>query len=299
MDISLAKARRRDAVGFSLRTVKALAQFSRAKPLGAIGGIIMVLALGAAVFASWLAPYDPLALDTTRILIPPGNQGFILGTDFLGRDVLSRIIFGAQISLYVAVASVVIGIATGALFGGVAAYFGGKLDLIIQRIMDAVMAFPTLILGLAIMAALRQDINNVVLAIAIVFMPRTARMLRSAVLSIKENQYIDAARAIGCSDVRIMLQHIAPNAAAVAIVIASVNLGLAMLIEGSLSFLGIGVPPPAPSWGNMVAGSAIEYAQQAPFLPLFPGIALTLTVFGFNVLGDALRDVLDPRLRAR
>lgn len=282
----------RAAYGWS----RALLRFCAAKPLGAIGAVIIGAALACAIFAQWVAPYDPLTLDTTRRLTPP-NPEFLLGTDFLGRDVLSRIIYGARISLYVAVVSMLLTVATGGLLGGVGAYYGGLADLLVQRVMDAMMAFPTLVLALAVMASLGPSINNVILAIAIVFTPRTARVLRSAVLSVRENAYVESARAIGCNDARILWRHIAPNCLGPAIVIATINLGVFILIEGSLSFLGAGTPPPAPSWGNMVSGAALRMANQAPFLPLYPGITLTLTVFAFNVLGDALRDVLDPRLR--
>ncbi|MBI4308563.1 MAG: ABC transporter permease [Chloroflexi bacterium] len=282
----------------SLRLARSLALFARAKPLGAVGALILIVAFLAAVFAPWVAPHDPLRVDTDRILVPPGGE-LLLGSDFLGRDVLSRVIFGARISLYVAVGSMTISLVVGALLGGVGAYLGGNSDMVIQRVMDAMMAFPSLVLALALMASLGPTLNNVVLAIAIVYTPRTARVIRSAVLAVKGNQYIDAAHAIGCSTARILWRHIAPNCVAPAIVIATVNLGVAITAEGSLSFIGAGVPPPTPSWGNMVAGAAIEMAQKAPYLPLFPGITLTLTVLGFNIFGDALRDLLDPRLRVR
>ncbi|MDO8532576.1 MAG: ABC transporter permease [Dehalococcoidia bacterium] len=266
--------------------------------MAAVGALIIVAALGAAIFAPIIALSDPLKVDTSRILVPPGRAA-PLGTDFLGRDVLSRIIYGARISLYVAVSSITVSLIAGALLGGVGAYFGSRIDMPIQRVMDAMMAFPSLVLALALMASLGPNLNNVVAAIAIVYTPRTARIIRSAVLAVKANQYTEAARAVGCSHVRILWRHIAPNCVAPVIVIATVNLGVAISIEGSLSFIGVGVPPPTPSWGNMVAGAAIEMAQKAPYLPLFPGIALTLTVLGFNLLGDALRDMLDPRLRTR
>ncbi len=281
-----------------MRWARAIVRFARAKPLAAVGALIIVAALVAAIFAPSIVLSDPLKVDTSRILVPPGRDA-PLGTDFLGRDVLSRIIYGARISLYVAVSSIAISLTAGALLGGVGAYFGSRIDMPIQRVMDAMMAFPSLVLALALMASLGPNLNNVVAAIAIVYTPRTARIIRSAVLAVKANQYTEAARAVGCSHVRILWRHIAPNCVAPAIVIATVNLGVAISIEGSLSFIGVGVPPPTPSWGNMVAGAAIEMAQKAPYLPLFPGIALTLTVLGFNLLGDALRDMLDPRLRTR
>lgn len=278
------------------RWLSVLLGFAQAKPLGAAGGLILLLTGLAAVFAPVLAPADPLYTDTGRRLTPPGGE-FLLGSDFLGRDILSRIMYGARISFYVAMASMVLTQAVGGVLGGVSGYFGGAVDLLIQRVMDTFMAFPTLVLALAIMAALGTSLENVIIAISIVFTPRTARVIRSAVLSIKENQYVEAARATGCSSGRILAWHVAPNCMAPAIVIATANMGIAILTEGSLSFLGAGAPPPTPSWGAMLSGAAIEYAEVAPWLGLWPGIALTLTVFGFNLLGDAVRDVLDPRLR--
>lgn len=276
--------------------LSSLLAFACAKPLGATGGLLLLVAGLAAILAPLLAPADPFFTDTGRALTPPGRD-FLLGSDFLGRDILSRIIFGARISFYVAVVSMALTQAIGGVLGGVSGYFGGTMDMVIQRAMDAMMAFPTLVLALAIMAALGTSLENVIIAITIVFTPRTGRVIRSAVLSIRENQYVEAARATGCSSGRILLWHIAPNCMAPAIVIGTANMGIAILTEGSLSFLGAGAPPPTPSWGAMLSGAAIEYAEVAPWLGLWPGIALTLTVFGFNLLGDGLRDVLDPRLR--
>jgi len=276
--------------------LRAVLGFLRAKPLGATGGLLLLIVGLTALLAPVLAPADPFFTDPGRRLTPPGGS-FLLGSDFLGRDILSRIIYGAQISVYVAVVSMVLTQALGGVLGGVSGYFSGAVDLAIQRVMDTFMAFPTLVLALAIMAALGPSLENVIIAATIVFTPRTARVVRSAVLAVKENQYVEAARATGCSSGRILLWHVTPNCMAPAIVIATANMGIAILIEGSLSFLGAGAPPPTPSWGAMLSGTAIEYAEVAPWLGLWPGVALTLTVFGFNLLGDALRDVLDPRLR--
>jgi len=277
---------------------RSVLRFAREKPMGAVGGAIILATLVVAVLAPAVAPYDPYRTNVERLLQPPGGQ-FILGSDFLGRDVLSRIMYGSQISLYIAFTSVLLTQITGGILGIVSGYFGGKTDMIIQRIMDALMAFPTLVLALAIMAAMGPALNNVVLAIAIVYTPRTARVIRSAVLGVKTSQYIESARAVGAGPMRILARHVTPNCIAPAIIIATANLGIAIIVEGSLSFLGAGAPPPTPSWGAMLSGAALNYAEQAPWLAFYPGLALTLLVFGFNLLGDSLRDALDPRLRGR
>jgi len=221
----------------------------------------------------------------------------LLGGDQVGRDVFSRLVYGARVSLYAGLLSAFIGATTGMVVGVTSAHFGGKTDLIIQRIVDAMMAFPALILAIAIMAALGASLNNVVIALSIAFMPSTARVLRSQALAVKEMDYILAARAVGAGHGRIIFRHMIPNCFALYIVLVTVFLGTAIVAEATLSFLGIGVPPDVPSWGGMLNGAAQRYVHLAPWLGVFPGLAIAIVVFAWNLLGDALRDVLDPRLR--
>lgn len=277
-------------------TVQRLLRFFRNKPLGAAGGLIVAILVVVAVFAPLVAPYDPNELRQRAILKPPSAE-FILGSDDFGRDIFSRIVYGARVSLYVGILSTVFGTTVGALLGLIGGYWGGQTDNTIQRIMDVMLAFPMLVLALAIVAVLGASLNNVIVAIAFPIIPRSARVVRSSALSAKENQYVDAARAMGCGDWRIIFVHIMPNCIAPYIVLATAQLGGAILVESSLSFLGLGVPPPHPSWGGMLTGAAQRFVQTAPWMAIYPGIAISLAVFGFNLLGDALRDVLDPRLR--
>jgi peptide/nickel transport system permease protein len=214
--------------------------------------------------------------------------------------VLSRLIYGARISIYVGIVSVLIGATAGTLVGISSAYFGGMTDLVIQRILDALLSFPSIVLAMAIMAALgRSSLENVIIALVIVFAPGAARTIRSRALSLKEMDFVLAARAVGASDWRIILRHILPNCFSLYIVFFSITVGYAIIVEASLSFLGIGAPPDAPSWGGMLTQAASKYIEVAPWLAVFPGLAIALVVFGFNLLGDGLRDVLDPRLRSR
>jgi ABC-type dipeptide/oligopeptide/nickel transport system permease subunit len=249
-----------------------------------------------AVFAEQIAPFDPLESHAADRLQSP-NREYLLGTDQLGRDVLSRIIYGARISLLVGLVSVAIATVCGAIVGLLSGYFGGTLDIVVQRIVDAFQAFPGLILALALMSVFGSGIVQVTVAIAIVIAPSQSRVVRSAVLGMKENQYMEAARAIGANDLRLILWHVLPNVTAPILILASTTLGLAILIEGGLSFLGLGTPPPTPSWGGMLSGSSRVYMERAPTLSLFPGIAITATVLAFNLFGDTLRDIWDPRLR--
>jgi len=273
-----------------------LVRFCRKKPLGAIGGVIMLVIVLTAIFANQLQTYDPIATDAAQSLAPPSREHW-LGSDHLGRDIYSRIVHGARVSLVVSVASTLLGSVLGGVIGLLSGYIGGKTDLITQRVMDILQGLPLLVLALVMSAALGPSIENVVVAISIPIIPRAARVIRASVLSIREMQYVEAARAIGLRHLRIAFRHILPNTIGPFIVLGTAQLGSAILVEAALSFLGLGVPEPYPSWGRMLSVSAAEYAQKAPWLVLFPGIAISLAVFASNLLGDALRDTLDPRLR--
>ena len=273
-----------------------LGYFCKRKPLGAFGAIVVIILIITAVFAPLIAPNDPTDISREHRFASPGPDRW-LGGDQLGRDVFSRLIYGARISLEVGIFSVFIGITLGFLIGIASAYFGGNLDLFVQRIMDALMAFPAIILALAIMAARGPSLVNVIIALTVVFTPGAARTIRSQALQIKQMDYVLAARSIGTSHWRIMLRHIAPNCAATYIVLVTMSLGWAIIVEASLSFLGVGIPPDVPSWGGMLTRAAQNYVDVAPWLGVFPGLAIATVVFAFNLLGDSLRDVLDPRLR--
>lgn len=269
-------------------------QFCRRQPLGTIGGVLFVLMVLTALFAPQLAPYGPKDADFPPYT-PPGVDN-PMGADHLGRDIFSRVIWGARLSLYVGILSVGIGVTLGSLWGVITAYFGGIADMLSQRVMDSVMAFPGIVLAVSLMAVLGQSVDNVVVALAFLFIPISARIMRSTTLSIKESMYVESARAIGGSHLQVIFRHIVPNSIAPYIVLISVNLGYAIVVEASLSFLGLGVPPDEPSWGGMLT-QAGDSMLSAPWMSLFPGMAISLAVFGMNMLGDALRDVLDPRLR--
>lgn len=273
-----------------------LARFCRKKPLGAIGGFLMLVILFTAVFANQLQTHDPIATDAAQSLARPGAEHW-LGSDHLGRDIYSRIVHGARVSLIVGLASTLLGSGLGGIIGLLSGYVGGKTDLVTQRVMDILQGLPLLVLALVMSAALGPSIPNVVIAISIPIIPRAARVIRASVLSIREMQYVEAARAVGLRHLRIAFRHILPNTIGPFIVLCTAQLGSAILVEAALSFLGLGVPEPYPSWGRMLSVSAAEYAQKAPWLVLFPGLAISLAVFGSNLLGDALRDTLDPRLR--
>jgi peptide/nickel transport system permease protein len=266
------------------------------KPLGAFGGAIVTGLLLCALLAPWIAthPYDQT--NVRNRLKPPGTQ-FYFGTDNLGRDIFSRIIYGARVSVTVGFGAVSIGICLAIFVGVGSGYFGGKADVLVQRLVDSWMAIPTLLLLLNVMAVLGPSLLNVILALGVVSAARSSRTIRSSVLVIKENQFVEAARAVGASHLRIILRYILPNIMAPIIIIATISLGIAILAEATLSFLGVGVPPPYPSWGEMLSGSGRSYMHKAPWMATWPGVAISLAVFGFNMLGDALRDLLDPRLR--
>ena len=273
-----------------------VARFARKKPLGAAGGALMLVMLLTAVFADVLQTHDPIATDAAYTLGAPSVEHW-LGTDHLGRDIYSRIVHGARVSLVVGVASTLLGSVLGGIIGLLSGYVGGKTDLVTQRILDILQGLPLLVLALVMSAALGPALHNVVIAISIPIIPRAARVIRSSVLSIREMQYVEAARSLGISHLRIAFRHILPNTIGPFIVLCTAQLGSAILVEATLSYLGLGVPEPYPSWGRMLSVSAAEYAQKAPHLVLFPGVAISLAVFASNLLGDALRDTLDPRLR--
>ena len=285
----------------------AVKSFSRRKPMAAIGAVIILLAVLMALLAPVISPYDPQATgvakcqqgdSTSRKFCGPGTEGAILGTDHIGRDVFSRIVYGARVSMYVGIMTVLIGITIGTLVGIGSAYAGGPIDMIIQRLVDALMGFPPIILALGLMAALGASINNVVIALVVILVPGATRVIRSQALSIKELDYTLSARAIGATPFRVMLRHMLPNVIATYIVLMTITLGFAIVVEASLSFLGVGVPPDVATWGSMLEVGR-EYIQKQSWLVVFPGIAIALVVFAVNFLGDGLRDVLDPRLRGR
>lgn len=279
-----------------LKLGSALIDFASRKPLGAFGAIVLASTIFLAIFADVIAPYDPVEIaPAIKLQRPTAAHWF--GTDNLGRDILSRIVYGARSSIFVGTIALLMGTVSGTLLGIVSAYLGGKFDLLVQRVVDAVQAFPLLILALAVVAMLGASRFTLIIALAIVIVPGTSRVLRGATLSVKENQYIEAARAIGASSTRIVIQHILPNVTAPIIILASVQLGSTIIVEASLSFLGLGTPPPTPTWGGMLGGTGRQFLIQAPHLAIFPAIAISLAVLGINLLGDGLRDVLDPRLR--
>jgi ABC-type dipeptide/oligopeptide/nickel transport system permease subunit len=280
-----------------------LQHFVTRKPLGAIGGFIVVLLILMALLAPVISPFGPRQLVNTAdggsaVHVAP-NGTFLLGTDHVGRDVLSRVMHGARVSLYVGLGSVLIGITGSFILGVTISYIGGHVDLAFQRLVDALMALPGLIIALAIMAVLGPSLNNVIIAIVIGLVAPVVRTVRSQVLSLKELDYVLAAKAIGASSNRIVFRHIAPNCFATYLVMATYYLGFAIIIEASLSFLGVGSPPDVPSWGGMLTIASQRHVNTAPWVGIFPGLAIFIVVLGFNLLGDALRDILDPKLRGR
>jgi ABC-type dipeptide/oligopeptide/nickel transport system permease subunit len=279
-----------------LGRARALWTVIRRKPLGAVSAALIAVIVLTAIFADVLAPYDPLAAQPEiRLAFPSWEHPF--GTDDIGRDVLSRVIYGSRISLWVGLLAVGIGTVVGMVIGLLCGYCEGRTDLVFQRIMDAIQAIPGLVLALAIVSVLTPNTTNAMLAIAMVIIPGNSRIVRGAVLAAKQNRYVEAAQAIGCRHPRIILTHILPNVTAPILVIGSIWLGNAILIEASLSFLGVGTQPPTPSWGLMLSSSGRAFMEQAPWLALFPGLAISLAVLGFNLFGDTLRDAWDPKLR--
>lgn len=270
----------------------------RKNPLGTFGFVVVIIMIFAAVFADVMTGYDPEEVSFGDMLVSP-NFDFLLGTDQMGRDIFTRIIYGARTALLVGVTASVIGAFIGLVLGVGSAYFGGTIDLLFQRFMDVFMAFPLIIMALAIVAIFGTGVEKVIIAITIPFIPRCARVVRSNALAIREIPYVDAARAMGFSHMRIILRHMVPNVMAPFLIMITAFVGQAILLEASLSYLGLGVQEPTPAWGLMLQGGAEEYAESAPWVPIFPGLAITLAVFGFNLFGDAVRDTLDPRLRSQ
>jgi peptide/nickel transport system permease protein len=270
----------------------------RTQPLGAAGGAIVVMMIVMAFFAEFLTFYDPEINSLEFMLVPPDDV-FWLGTDQFGRDQFTRIIFGARTALTVGFTCAIIGSTLGLVLGVASAYFGGMFDLVVQRIVDVIMAFPLIILALAVVATLGPGTENVIIAITIPFVPQCARVVRSNALAIREIPYVDAARALGFSNMRIIMRHMAPNVMAPYLIMLTSFLGQAILLEASLSYLGMGVQEPTPAWGLMLQGGAEEFAESAPWVAIWPGVAISLSVFGFNLFGDSVRDTLDPKLRKR
>ncbi len=272
-------------------------RFCRENPLGAAGAVVVFLMIFMAVFADFVTVYDPTRNNFGAMLEPP-SATYWLGTDQYGRDLYARIVYGARTALLVGFVSAFVGATLGLVLGVASAYFGGRFDLVFQRIMDVLMAFPLVILALAVVSIFGTGIQNVILAITIPFIPRCARVVRSSALAVRETPYIDAARACGFSHSRIVLRHMVPNVMAPYLIMMTAAVGQAILIEASLSFLGLGVQEPVAAWGLMLRGGAQEYAESAPWVAIFPGIAISLAVFGFNLFGDSLRDWLDPKLKS-
>lgn len=273
-------------------------RFCRRQPLGTFGLAIVIVTAIAGLSAEWIAPYNPTANDFEAMTEAP-SWAHWLGTDQFGRDLLSRIIYGARTALIIGFISAFVGGFAGLVLGVGSAYFGGKIDLILQRVMDVLMAFPLIIMALAVVAIFGTGVQNVIAAITVPLIPRCARVVRASALSIREVPYIDAARTSGFSHTRIILRHMMPNVVAPFLIMLTAFVGQAILAEASLSYLGLGVQEPTPAWGLMLQGGAEEYASTAPWIAIFPGLAIALTVFGFSLFGDALRDAIDPKLRER
>jgi peptide/nickel transport system permease protein len=271
-------------------------RFTRGKPLGAIGALIVVAMLLMAAFAERIAPYDYDETIRGARMKPPGAAHW-LGTDNLSRDLWSRIVYGARVSITVGFATIALGTLLATVIGVTSGYFGGTLDVVVQRVVDAWMSFPFFVIALSVMAVLGPGLGNVIFSIAVVVTATSSRVIRGATISVAQNPYVEAGRAMGAGHLRIILRYILPNVMATIIILATIGLGGVILAESALSFLGFGVPPPYPSWGGMLAGSGRTYMYSAPWMAVWPGVAISLAVFGFNMLGDALRDVLDPRLR--
>ena len=275
--------------------------FIKAQPLGAFGVVVIGVYLICALGSNWLAPYDPEAVDFAAMLSPPGREHWF-GTDQYGRDVLSRIMYGTRTALAVGVLSALVGCTLGALLGAASGYFGGRIDLVVQRLVDIMLSFPIIVLAMVVVAVLGKRALfgidfNLIAAISLPIIPRMARVARSSTLSIVQQPFIDAARTAGFSHARIVIRHILPNIVAPFLIMVTAFIAQSILLEASLSFLGLGVTEPTPAWGLMLSGSSSDFYQKAPWMILFPGLAITLAVFAFNLFGDSLRDWLDPKMK--
>jgi len=275
--------------------------FMTQQPLGAAGLVVIVAMCVCAAFAQWVAPFDPLTVDYAAQLARPSAAHW-LGTDSFGRDVASRIIYGARTALAIGFIASLLGCTAGAVIGVASAYFGGKTDLIIQGVMDVLLSFPIIVLAITVVAVLGNHVVlgvdiNLIIAIAVPMLPRVERVVRASALAIREMPYVDAARTAGYSHARIIFRHMVPNVSAPYLILLTAFVAQAILAEASLSFLGLGVTEPTPSWGLMLSGAAADFYQQAPWMIVFPGIAISLAVFAFNLFGDSLRDWLDPKIQ--
>jgi peptide/nickel transport system permease protein len=271
-------------------------RFTCQRPLGAIGAAIIVIMIAAAVLAGFVAPYDPLTTDYANMLQAPSSFHWF-GTDSFGRDVFTRIIYGSRTALWIGFASSFLGATLGGIIGVTSAYFGGKIDLVLQRFMDLLLSFPLVILALVVVSLLGSGMTNVIFAITVPMVPRCAIVIRSSALALREMPFVEAARALGFGPLHIILRHMLPNVMAPFLIMLTAFLGQAILLEASLSFLGLGVAEPQAAWGLMLRGAAVEFAERAPWMAIYPGIAISLSVFAFNLFGDSLRDALDPKLR--
>lgn len=280
------------------RLLTELVAFARAKPLGALGAVVLLVIAIVAVLAQQIEPFDPIATNQREALQAPSNA-HLFGTDQFGRDILSRVIRGARVSLYVGMGATLAAMILALVIGVTSAYFGGAVDYVVQRFVDAVQAVPGLILLISVLVILGPNITNVVLALAFRSSVTTSRVVRGATLAVKANPYVEAAKVLGASDGRVMVRHVVPNIVPAVIIVATAQFGTAILAEASLSFLGYGVPPPTPTWGGMMSAEGRAYMIAAPWILIAPATALSLVVFSVNMLGDALRDRLDPRLRGR
>ena len=276
--------------------LETIGTFARRRTLGFVGGLVIVVMLLMALLAPFVAPYDPEETSFLDQLKPPSGEHW-LGTDPFGRDVLSRLIYGAQTALIVGFSASIAGCSIGAVLGLIGAYYGGKTDMILERLNDVIISFPLIILAVAVVAALGTGLFNVIVAITIPIVPRVARVIRSSGLTLRQMQYIEAARCLGVGDMRIVFRHMLPNVVAPFLILLSAFLGQAILLESSLSFLGLGVAERKPAWGLMLRGAGVQFLEAAPWLAIAPGVAISAAVFAFNLLGDSLRDALDPRLR--
>jgi len=278
--------------------LRAAVNFCRREPLGTVGLVLVLIMVAAGGFAEWIAPYNPEENDFSAMMQAP-SWAHVLGTDQFGRDIFSRLVYGARTALFVGLSSAVVGGVIGLVLGVTSAYFGGWFDLVFQRVLDVLMAFPLIILALAVVAVFGTGVVNVIIAITVPLVPRCARVVRASALAVREVPYVDAARALGFSHARIVLRHMVPNVVAPFLILLSAFVGQAILAEASLSYLGLGVQEPVPAWGLMLQGGAEEYATTAPWIAIFPGLAIVFTVLGISLFGDALRDALDPKLRTR